>query len=118
MYGDIIRTCFASKDFNSSPNVIESFKVNNFSEIPNIFASNDFKMCVAKHTNIDMDNFSWELVNSDTNETNVIMFYDNSQEKIYFSLKTKKDIPNKSSSILSVNNKFKIVNNAGRLPTT
>lgn len=74
----LLGTCFASKDFNSSPNVIESFKVN-----------------------------------SDTNETNVIMFYDNSQKKIYFSLKTKKDIPNKSSSILSVDNKFKIVNNAG-----
>jgi hypothetical protein len=110
----LLGACFASKDYNSSPNIIESFRVNNFSEISNIFASNEFKMYVAKHSNIDMDNFSWELVNSDTDETNVIKFYYNSQKKIYFSLKTKKDISNKSGSIISVNNKFKIFNNAGR----
>lgn len=110
----LISISFASNNSTSAPNVIASFKVNNFSEIPNIFASNEFKMCVKEHVDIDLDNFCWELVNSDTNEANVIMFQDNTQKKIYYSLKTKKDIANKRISIFSVDNKFKIVNNAGR----
>jgi len=112
-------------DYNATANVSESFYVKNFSEIVNITGSEGFKNWTAQYTNIDPNNFDLELVNPDTNKTNVIMFY-NGTHKAYYSIATGKDSDMKITEINDKNSKlvysksntnqnyFKIVNKSGR----
>ncbi len=129
--GISLNTAFASNDFivpmdyNATAKVSESFYIKNFSEIANITVFEGFKNWTAKYTNVDPNNFDLELVNPNTNKTNVIMFY-NGTHKAYYSIATGKDSDMKIKGINDGNsnlvysksntnqNYFKIVNKAGR----